>query len=89
MFETEEEVQKVFTPKLIKDKLVVPKFKKDGSLSRVGLTPQEYDDCVSKPFYRKKLQTFNLGSRKQIGEYLQTLVGSLKSLHLYRTTDSR
>ena len=70
MFETEEEVQKVFTPKLIKDKLVVPKFKKDGSLSRVGLTPQEYDDCVSKPFYRKKLQTFNLGSRKQIGEYL-------------------
>ena len=40
MFETEEEVQKVFTPKIIKDKLVVTKFKKDGSLSRVGLTPQ-------------------------------------------------
>ena len=28
------------------------------------------------------LQEFNLGSRKQIGEYLLTLVGSQKDLHL-------
>lgn len=70
MFEAEQEVHKVFKPKLIRDKLVVPKLKKDGSLSKVGLTDQEYDDCMSRPFWRKKLQQFNLGSRKQIGEYL-------------------
>ncbi len=70
MFEVENEVHKVFKPRLLRDKLVVPKLKKDGSLSRVGLTEQEYDDCMNKPFYRRKLQQFNLGSRKQIGEYL-------------------
>ena len=33
------------------------------------------------PFMRRTLQDFNLGSRKQIGEYLQSLVGNLKDLH--------
>jgi len=70
MFTAEKEVHKVFKPRLLRDKLVVPKLKKDGTLSRVGLTPQEFDDCMDRPFYRKKLQAFNLGSRKQIGEYL-------------------
>lgn len=70
MFQVEQEVHQVFKPKLIRDKLVVPKFKKDGSLSRVGLSHQEYEEGMDKPFYRKKLVPFNLGSRKQIGEYL-------------------
>ena len=88
----EEEVHKVFKPKWIDDKLVTPYVKKDGSLSKRGLTKEEYDRVfleiilqkgvngiqeedfeVPKPrtFMRKKYQEFNLGSRKQIGEYLQ------------------
>ena len=66
---------------------MVPYIKKDGTLSKRGLTDEEFNrlnaiiakdremfgkgkDTI-KPFIRKKLQHFNLGSRKQIGEYLQ------------------
>ena len=84
MFEVEKEVQKVFQPKWVDVKLVTPKLKKDGSLSKQGLTKEEYEDLCKrganrqhlrntikiKPFMRQKLQEFNLGSRKQIGEYL-------------------
>ena len=74
MFEVEKEVQKVFQPKMVDVKLVTPKLKKNGALSKSGLTAEEYDKVLSsgdmKPFMRKKLQPFNLGSRKQIGEYL-------------------
>ena len=77
MFEVREEVQKVFKPKMVDIKLVIPKLKKDGTLSKQGLTKEEYDDHIKmdwlaeyKPFMRQKLQEFNLGSRKQIGEYL-------------------
>lgn len=70
----EYEVHKTFKPKWIDDKLVKPSLKKDGSLSKVGLTDYEYQDRVKSkdttPFMRKKLQEFNLASRKQIGEYL-------------------
>ena len=79
--EIEEEVQKTFKPKWVDEKLVTPSLKKDGNLSKKGLTKEEYNDLLTKsnglsendfkPFMRKKLQTFNLGSRKQIGEYLQ------------------
>jgi len=74
--EVEEEVHVTFKPKWIDDKLVTPKWNKDGSLSRRGLTEEEYNSIINgsrpkKPFMRKKLQEFNLGSRKQIGEYLQ------------------
>ena len=74
--EVEEEVHVTFKPKWIDDKLVTPKWNKDGSLSRRGLTEEEYNSIIDgsrpkKPFMRKKLQEFNLGSRKQIGEYLQ------------------
>ena len=74
MFEVEKEVQKVFKPKMVDIKQVVPKLKKDGTLSKSGLTAEEYDRLIEsgdyKPFMRQKLQDFNLGSRKQIGEYL-------------------
>jgi len=72
--EVEDEVHKTFKPRWVDDKLVTPYIKKDGSLSKRGLTDDEYQDCLStgdtKPFMRRKLEPFNLGSRKQIGEYL-------------------
>ena len=70
----EDEVQKTFTPKWVDSKLVTPYIKKDGQLSKRGLTDEEYTNCLNtsnfNPFMRKTLQEFNLGSRKQIGEYL-------------------
>ena len=72
--QTELEVQTTFTPKLVDDKIVTPYIRKDGQLSKRGLTDEEYDNCMTQknyePFMRKKLVEFNLGSRKQIGEYL-------------------
>ena len=70
----EDEVHNTFKPKWVDDKLVTPYIKKDGTLSKRGLTDEEYDNCLwfgnTEPFMRKKLVDFNLGSRKQIGEYL-------------------
>ena len=70
----EEKVQQVFIPRWVDIKEVTPKLKKDGTLSKQGLTEYEYVDVELtgslKPFMRKKLMEFNLGSRKQIGEYL-------------------
>ena len=91
MQNAEDEVHKVFKPKLVDVREVIPYIKKDGTLSKRGLTEEEYEKVFSdillqqpeknddgewitptpKPFMRKKLQDFNLGSRKQIGEYLQ------------------
>jgi len=72
--EVKEEVRITFKPKWVDDKLVKPYVKKDGQLSKRGLTDEEYDNCLwfgnTEPFMRKKLVDFNLGSRKQIGEYL-------------------
>ena len=85
--EVEEEVQETFKPRMVDDKLVTPYVKKDGVLSKRGLTKEEYEKFnglqqkdfelfggknthTFKPFMRQKLQAFNLGSRKQIGEYL-------------------
>jgi len=70
----EDEVHNTFKPKLVDDKLVTPYVRKDGELSKRGLTDEEYDRCIKtqsvEPFMRQKLVDFNLGSRKQIGEYL-------------------
>lgn len=70
----EDEVHNTFKPKWVDDKLVTPYIKKDGQLSKRGLTDDEYDRCIStqnmNPFMRQQLVDFNLGSRKQIGEYL-------------------
>jgi transcription termination factor NusB len=71
----EDEVHKVFKPKWVDVKQVVPKTKKDGSLSKVGLTDDEYQKVQQsgnrEPFMRQVLKPFNLGSRQQIGEYLK------------------
>jgi len=70
----EDEVHNTFKPKLVDDKLVTPYVKKDGELSKRGMTDEEYERCIKtqsvEPFMRQKLVDFNLGSRKQIGEYL-------------------
>ena len=70
MFQVEKEVQQVFKPKMVDVKQVHPKLKKDGTLSKSGLTAEEYDRLIEsgdyKPFMRQKLQPFNLGSRKQL-----------------------
>jgi len=70
----EDEVHEVFKPKWVDVKQVVPKTKKDGSLSKVGLTDDEYQRVQQsgnrEPFMRQVLKPFNLGSRQQIGEYL-------------------
>ena len=67
-------VHEVFKPKLVDIKEVIPKLKQDGTLSKQGLTDEEYEQLLptncTKPFMRRKIQDFNLGSRKQIGEYL-------------------
>ena len=70
----EDEVHKTFKPRWVDDRIVKPYIKKDGSLSKRGLTDDEYNTCLTnndfEPFMRRKLEPFNLGSRKQIGEYL-------------------
>jgi DNA polymerase-1 len=74
MNEVTDEVQQTFKPRMVDIKLVTPKFKKDGELSKSGLRPEEYNRLIESgdysPFMRQELQEFNLGSRKQIGEYL-------------------
>lgn len=74
MYEVTSEVQRTFKPKMTDVKLVTPKIKKDGELSKSGLTVEEYERLLEsgsrKPFMRQELKPFNLGSRKQIGEYL-------------------
>lgn len=72
--EVEDEVHATFKPRWVDVKEVIPKLKKDGTLSKSGLTNIEYEERVANknttPFMRQELQEFNLGSRKQIGEYL-------------------
>ena len=74
MADVEDEVQKTFQPKWVEDKPVTPYIKKNGELSKRGLTDDEYENILMSGnhnvFMRKKLVEFNLGSRKQIGEYL-------------------
>ena len=70
----EKQVHETFKPKWIDDRLVTPKFNKDGSLSKVPkLTDEELIKVKAndyQPFMRQKWVEFNLASRKQIGEYL-------------------
>ena len=74
MADVEDEVHNTFKPKWVEDKQVLPYTKKNGELSKRGLTDEEYESILAsgnrEPFMRKKLVEFNLGSRKQIGEYL-------------------
>jgi DNA polymerase-1 len=71
----EDEVHNTFKPKWVDTKLVTPYVRTtDGKLSKRGLSDDEYARCLNtsnyEPFMRQTLQDFNLGSRKQIGEYL-------------------
>ena len=53
----EDEVHTTFKPKWVDDKLVTPYIKKDGSLSKRGMTDDEYERCLNtsnyNPFMRK------------------------------------
>ena len=70
--ELEDMVRKVFIPLPTLIKVVKPKYKKDGGLSSVGL--KFLGDLwvhVGGDFSRVDFPEFNLGSRRQIGRYLQ------------------
>jgi DNA polymerase-1 len=82
MGEVEDEVHETFKPRKVFEK-IVPSYKKDGSLSRLGFNETtnkrvrllEEEHTLLKlgtpSFVRTHEEEFNLGSRKQIGEYLQ------------------
>jgi DNA polymerase I-like protein with 3'-5' exonuclease and polymerase domains len=71
---TEDKVRETFKPKKFPLKVVTPKLKKDGELSKQGLREDEYNKILRskdmKPFTRYYTQIFNLGSRAQIGIWL-------------------
>ena len=79
---TEDEVHKTFKPK-ITERIIYPQHTKDGILKKLGidkegqqtrLTNEEYNkfiNCNSSQTIRTTEETFNLGSRQQIGQYLQ------------------
>ena len=80
LVEVEKEVQQTFRPKQIKTVLLA-NFTKTGALSRMALiqgspkksrlTEKEYEDiAIHRKTTRIEEVPFNLGSRKQIGEYL-------------------
>ena len=70
--EIEEEVHDKFMPLASFVREVTPKYKKDKELSNVGLNFLGDDwRCVAGPFSRIEYPQFNLGSRQQIGRYLQ------------------
>ena len=72
-YELEAKVHKRFRPRYVFDKLITPKEKKDGSASVVGLKylGENCLELVGGPHSRVDYIPFNLGSRKQIGEYLR------------------
>ena len=71
-YELEETVLQTFRPLATFIKTIKPKIKKDGSLSAVGLKflGESWVD-VAGEFSRVDYPEFNLGSRQQIGRYLQ------------------
>ena len=70
-YDLEEIVQQVFLPLPTYVKEIIPKLKKDGSISIVGLKflGERWGE-VGGPFSRIDWPVFNLGSRQQIGRYL-------------------
>ena len=70
--ELETRVRDTFKPLPVFIKEIVPKYKKDGVLSIVGLKfLGDSHDLVCGAFSRIDYPDFNLGSRQQIGKYLQ------------------
>ncbi len=71
-YDLEEAVHQKFRPLPTFIKEIVPKYKKDGSLSSVGLKFLGDDwTQVDGSFSRIDWPEFNLGSRQQIGRYLR------------------
>ena len=71
-YDLEEKVHEKFKPLPTFVKEIVPKYKKDGNLSSVGLKFLGEDWVnVGGTFSRIDWPEFNLGSRKQIGRYLR------------------
>ena len=72
LFDLEDEVRQTFKPLATYVKEVKPKIKKDGSTSIVGLKfLGDSWTTVEGPFSRIDFPPFNLGSRQQIGRYLE------------------
>ena len=82
LHDLEQEVQEEFRP-VVTTQILTPKFISTGALAKTAtdqhgkgtrLSDDEYEqilsDMDSKPLARKTETPFNLGSRKQIGEYL-------------------
>jgi len=71
-YELEDKVHENFKPLPTFIKEVTPKVKKDGTYSVVGLKflGEQWTTAVA-PFSRLDYPEFNLGSRQQIGRYLQ------------------
>jgi DNA polymerase-1 len=68
----EDSVQRTFRPLPTFVKEIKPKLKKDGAISVVGLKfLGDSWETVGGPFSRVDYPEFNLGSRQQIGRYLQ------------------
>ena len=73
--ELEDTVRTTFTPRCKGGKEVTPRINKDGTLSAVGLKyyGRDWHSDIGGPHTRVEFPEFNLGSRKQIGEYLIAL----------------
>jgi len=82
LHDLEQEVQEEFRP-VVTTQILTPKYTATGAVAKTAtdqhgkgtrLTDDEYErilcDMDSKPIARKTETPFNLGSRKQIGEYL-------------------
>jgi len=82
LHDLEQEVHEEFKP-IITTQILTPKFTATGAVAKTAtdqhgngtrLTDEEYErlslDIYNKPISRKTETPFNLGSRKQIGEYL-------------------
>lgn len=71
-YELEDKVHATFIPLPTFVRQITPKIKKDGTLSTVGLKfLGDLWDTVGGEFSRVDFPAFNLGSRQQIGRYLQ------------------
>jgi DNA polymerase-1 len=73
--ELEDTVRTTFTPRCKGGKEVTPRINKDGTLSAVGLKyyGRDWHRDIGGVHTRVDFPEFNLGSRKQIGEYLIAL----------------
>ena len=71
-YDLEDKVHETFKPLPTFIKEITPKYKKDGTMSVVGLKflGDQWENYTA-PFSRIDYPAFNLGSRQQIGRYLQ------------------